>query len=41
MFAVAFACAAQLVNVAGTVVEKGSGETLVGASVVIRDAGAR
>lgn len=38
MFAVAFACAAQLVNVAGTVVEKGSGETLVGASVVIRDA---
>ena len=41
MFAVAFACAAQLVNVAGTVVEKGSGETLVGASVVIRDAGGK
>lgn len=38
MFAVAFTCAAQLVNVAGTVVEKGSGETLVGTSVVIRDA---
>lgn len=38
MFAVALACAAQPVNVAGTVVEKGSGETLVGASVVIRDA---
>ncbi len=41
MFAVAFACAAQPVNVAGTVVEKGSGETLVGASVVIRDAGGK